>query len=136
MMAGKEGKSGSPSLGNKQNDHTPSPQATPTPSKTSPPPVTYTPSTNTDSHSTTNSNTNAITSSASASNGETSMETITSPIPGPSRSDSVSSDSGVVYFDPSIPGEARVPPTGDTVRDRCRELLAKAMLKGFENGEH
>jgi transcription elongation factor S-II len=136
LLPGKEGKSGSPSLGNKQNDHTPSPQATPTPSKTSPPPATYTPSTNTDNHSTkpsTNSNSTPITSSASASNGETPMETITSPVPGPSRSDSVSSDSGVVYFDPSIPGEARVPPTGDPVRDRCRELLAKAMMKGFEN---
>ena len=60
---------------------------------------------------------------------------ITSSVAGPSRSDSVSSDSGVVYFDPSIPGEARVPVTGDAVRDRCRGLLAKSMMKGFENGK-
>ena len=63
------------------------------------------------------------------------MEAITSPIAGPSRSDSVSSDSGVVYFDSGIPGESRIPATGDAVRDRCRELLAKAMMKGFENGQ-
>ena len=72
--------------------------------------------------------------STATANGETPGEMITSPTAGPSRSDSVSSDTGIVYFAPNIVGESRVPATGDAVRDRCRELIAKAMMKGFEKG--
>lgn len=125
LLPGKDAKS-SPSLGNSQNDHTPS-QATPTPkTKTSPPPVTYTPQNNT-----TSINSNTSIASPTTANGETPIE-MTPSVAGPSRSDSVSSDSGIVYFSPSVDGDARIPATGDAVRDRCRELLAKAMMKGFE----
>ena len=121
--SGKDAKS--LSLGNTQSDHTPSPQATPTPTKTSPPPVTFLPSIN----STTSNNT--ITSS----NGEVPRElAMMSSTAGPSRSDSVSSDTGIVYFAPHVAGETRTMATGDGVRDRCRGLLAKAMMKGFEKG--
>ena len=127
----------SPSLGSKQIDHTPSPQATPTPGQTSPPPVSYTPKNgNAAAAEPINSNAAAVTSSATPTNGEIPTEMITSPIPGPSRSDSVSSDCGVVYFDPGIPGESRIPATGNAVRDRCRELLSKAMMKGFDKGRN
>ena len=127
--SGKDVKS-SPSLGNSQNnDHTPSSQTTPTPNtKTSPPPVTYTPQ-----NSTSSINSNTSITSPTTSNGETPLEMPPS-VPGPSRSDSVSSDSGIVYFSPSVAGDARNPATGDAVRDRCRELVAKAMMKGFEKG--
>ena len=58
---------------------------------------------------------------------------MTSPVAGTStRSDSVSSE--IVYFAPTIGGDSRVPATGDGVRDRCRDLLSKAMMKGFDKG--
>ena len=110
-------------------DHTLSPQATPT-SKTSPPPVTYEPS---PAIFTTQNSSNSVSSPTTA-NGETPGEMMTSPVAGTStRSDSVSSD--IVYFAPTIGGDSRVPATGDGVRDRCRELLSKSMMKGFDKGE-
>ena len=57
---------------------------------------------------------------------------MTSPTAGSSGSTAFSTG---IYFSPSISGDARLPPSGDAVRDRCRELLVKAMMKGFEKGE-
>ena len=39
-----------------------------------------------------------------------------------------------VHFCPSVDGNSRVPSTGDAVRDRCRELLAKALKKEIPQG--
>jgi transcription elongation factor S-II len=129
LLPSKDEKASSSSPGNAQSDYTSSQQATPT-FKTSPPPVAYSPSKN--SAPSINSNSSITSSASTAANGETPGETMMSPIAGPSRSDSVSSDCGVVFFAPNIVGESRVMATGDGVRDRCRELLAKAMMKGFE----
>ena len=37
----------------------------------------------------------------------------------------------VLCFAPSIDGSARVSLTGSDVRDRCRDLIIKALKKGF-----
>ena len=71
-------------------------------------------------------------SSSSVTNGE-----VASP-PGTSqRRDSTQSDDGNIQllFSPSIDGSARMASTGNDVRDRCRELIAKALQKGFTEGE-
>ncbi len=56
---------------------------------------------------------------------------------GSQRRDSTQSDDGNVQllFSPNIDGSARAPSTGSEVRDRCRDLLAKALKKGFSDGE-
>ena len=53
------------------------------------------------------------------------------------RRDSTQSDDGNIQlvFSSSVDGSARMASTGNDVRDRCRELLAKAMKKGFSDGE-
>ena len=56
---------------------------------------------------------------------------------GSQRRDSTQSDDGNIQllFAPNIDGSARAPSTGNDVRDRCRDLLAKALKKGFSDGE-
>lgn len=44
-----------------------------------------------------------------------------------------SNDSEVPEFSPSIKGESRVPSTGDPTRDKCRELIIKALEKGYKD---
>ena len=53
------------------------------------------------------------------------------------RRDSTQSDDGNIQllFSPNIDGSARMASTGSDVRDRCRELIAKALQKGFTEGE-
>lgn len=46
-----------------------------------------------------------------------------------------SNDSEVPEFSSSIKGESRVPSTGDTNRDKCRELIVKALQKGYKDSE-
>ncbi len=48
---------------------------------------------------------------------------------------SSASDDFVLVFSEDISGMARDSPTGNVVRDRCRDLIAKAFKKGFENRE-
>ena len=93
-----------------------------------PPPVTYTsnPSGSSDNAGGTTS------SSSSLTNGE-----VASPHGVSQRRDSTQSDDGNIQllFSPSIDGSARMASTGNDVRDRCRELIAKALQKGFTEGE-
>lgn len=44
------------------------------------------------------------------------------------------SDEIVLNFPPSVDGYSRVSSTGMDVRDRCRDLIVKAMMKGFDDG--
>ena len=53
----------------------------------------------------------------------------------PERRLSSVSDEIVLNFPPSIGGYSRVSSTGIDVRDRCRDLIVKAMMKGFDNGQ-
>ena len=48
---------------------------------------------------------------------------------------SSTSDDFVLVFSGDISGMAREAPTGNEVRDRCRDLITKALKKGFENRE-
>lgn len=48
---------------------------------------------------------------------------------------SSTSDDFVLVFSGDISGMARESPTSNEVRDRCRDLIAKALKKGFENRE-
>jgi len=90
-----------------------------------PPPVAYSPLTPTDV--TKNSN---IASPKLLPNGEISSE---------SSQESTSSSSlqtvstAVSFFSPTIDGSARTASTGNDVRDRCRELVMKALKKGFND---
>lgn len=45
------------------------------------------------------------------------------------------SDEIMLNFPPSVDGYSRVSSTGIEVRDRCRDLVVKAMMKGFDNGQ-
>lgn len=47
-----------------------------------------------------------------------------------------SNDSEVPEFASSIKGESRVTSTGDPSRDKCRELLTKALQKGYKDSEY
>ncbi len=47
---------------------------------------------------------------------------------------SSTSDDFVLVFSGDISGISRTGSTGNEVRDRCRDLVAKALKKGFENG--
>ena len=94
-----------------------------------PPPVTYT--SNPGRNGSSNSNDSGGTSSSSPMpNGQ-----MVSPS-GSQRRDSTQSDDGNIQllFAPNIDGSARAPSTGNEVRDRCRDLLAKALKKGFSDG--
>ena len=93
-----------------------------------PPPVTYT---SNPSSSSNNSSGTTSSSSSSLTNGE-----VVSPQGANQRRDSTQSDDGSVQllFPPSIDGSARVASTGNDVRDRCRDLIAKALKKGFPEG--
>ena len=94
-----------------------------------PPPVTYT--SNPGHNGSSNSNDSGGTSSSSPMpNGQ-----MVSPS-GSQRRDSTQSDDGNIQllFAPNIDGSARAPSTGNEVRDRCRDLLAKALKKGFSDG--
>ena len=42
----------------------------------------------------------------------------------------------VSFFSPTIDGSARTASTGNDVRDRCQELIMKALKKGFNDGRH
>ena len=53
----------------------------------------------------------------------------------PERRLSSISDDIVLNFPPSVSGYSRVASTGVDVRDRCRDLVVKAMMKGFDNGQ-
>lgn len=107
------------------------PSSSPVSQPSAPPPVTYEPSPpETSSKNSTSSNYSAVTSPKTP-NGENPSDLLTSPIAGSSGS---TANFGI-YFSPSISGDARLPPAGDAVRDRCRELLVKAMMKGYEKGE-
>ena len=48
---------------------------------------------------------------------------------------SSTSDDFVLMFSDDISGMRRDEPTGTDVRDRCRDLIAKALKKGFEDCE-
>ena len=48
---------------------------------------------------------------------------------------SSTSDDFVLMFSGDISGISRTGSTGNEVRDRCRDLVAKALKKGFENGK-
>ena len=86
-----------------------------------PPPVVYSPSTDVAK----NSN---ITSPQLLPNGESSQSSQES------SSSQMSSLDTVLCFASTIDGNARVPSTGSDVRDRCRDLLIKALKKGFNEG--
>ena len=95
-----------------------------------PPPVTYT--SNPGRNGSSNANNSGGTSSSSPlPNGQ-----MASPS-GSQRRDSTQSDDGNIQllFAPNIDGSARAPSTGSDVRDRCRDLLAKALKKGFSDGK-
>ena len=101
-----------------------------------PPPVTYTsnPGPNGSSSSSSSSNTDnggGTNSSSPLPNGQ-----VVSPI-GSQRRDSTQSDDGNIQlmFSPNIDGSARAASTGNDVRDRCQDLIAKALKKGFSDGE-
>ena len=53
----------------------------------------------------------------------------------PERRLSSISDELVLNFPPSVDSYSRVASTGVDIRDRCRELLVKALMKGFDNGK-
>lgn len=95
-----------------------------------PPPVTYT--SNPSSSGSGNDTGGTTSSSSSVTNGE-----VASPHGVSQRRDSTQSDDGNIQllFSPSIDGSARMALTGNDVRDRCRELIAKALQKGFTDGE-
>lgn len=48
---------------------------------------------------------------------------------------SASSDGVMLVFDPLVSGERRAASTGSDVRDRCRDLIVKALKKGFCDGK-
>lgn len=52
----------------------------------------------------------------------------------PTRRLSSTSDEIILNFSSSVDGYSRVSSTGSDVRDRCRDLLAKALRKGLEEG--
>ena len=57
--------------------------------------------------------------------------------PGAQRRDSVQSDDGNIQlvFSSTIDGSARMASSGNDVRDRCRDLITKALKKGFTESE-
>ena len=52
----------------------------------------------------------------------------------PMRRLSSTSDDIILNFAQSVDGYSRVPSSGSEVRDRCRDLLAKALQKGIDEG--
>ena len=52
----------------------------------------------------------------------------------PLRRLSSTSDDIVLKFHQTVDGYSRVASTGSDVRDRCRDLIGKALRKGFDNG--
>ena len=79
-----------------------------------PPPVTYTEQMSCSSHNSTDS---------SEKNGL------------PSRRLSSTSSEIVLNFSSTVDGYSRVSSTGSEVRDRCRDLLFKALMKGLDEGK-
>jgi len=53
----------------------------------------------------------------------------------PERRLSSVSEEIILNFPPSVDSYSRVAATGVEIRDRCRDLLVKALMKGFSNSE-
>lgn len=101
-----------------------------------PPPVTFTSTAGTSSIGDNSTNGGSGTSS---SNPMMNGDMVSSPpqVKGAQRRDSTQSDDGNIQllFSPSIDGSARMASTGNDVRDRCRDLIAKALKKGFSDSK-
>lgn len=97
-----------------------------------PPPVMYTSSPGPNGSSTSSSSNNGgMGSSSPMPNGQVSSPQVQQ------RRDSTQSDDGNIQllFSSNVDGSARAPSTGNDVRDRCRDLIAKALKKGFSDGK-
>lgn len=93
---------------------------TPVPSSGSPPPVVY-------SKQQSNSSQGSSEGSSTAEkdgNGEIPLRRLSS-----------TSDDIILNFPLTVDSYSRASPTGLDVRDRCRDLLAKALMKGFDKGK-
>lgn len=102
-----------------------------------PPPVTYSPpASSTDSNYSTSSKFSST--SSQIPNGEVPSNEVSSQSSEQSQSSqpigSPLSPGVMLFFPPSLDGNCRVPPTGSDIRDRCRDLIIKALKKGFTDG--